>query len=65
MIVLQIDEKGTEAAAATAVVMTKCCAIMTPIEKPPIRFTADHSFLMFMVERKHNAVLFSSRVCDL
>jgi serpin B len=55
---VQVDEKGTEAAAATAVVMSESAA------HPPstARFNADHPFLYFIVDRTSGLVLFMGRV---
>jgi serpin B len=52
---------GTEAAAATAVIMELCgCAF--GVEKPePIEFKADRPFLFFIREVNRNLVLFSGK----
>ena len=55
---VQVDEKGAEAAAATAVVMTRYCAVMNPIE--PKTFTANHGFTLALV-KAHEHVLFIGR----
>jgi serpin B len=55
-----VDEEGTEAAAATAVLMTLAGA-------PPretIEFRADHPFLFFIRHRDTGAILFMGRVVD-
>jgi len=58
---VEVNEEGTEAAAATAVVMTKT-AIMEP-SAPPV-FRADHPFL-FLIRNKHTgSILFLGRVTD-
>jgi serpin B len=58
---LQVNEEGTEAAAATAVVMMwECCAM--EVDEPPKIFKADHPHLLTIWERKHNAILFAGRV---
>ena len=59
---MEVNEEGTEAAAATAVVMALCCAPM-PEQEPKV-FQADHPFLFFIRDRNTNAVLFSGRVLD-
>jgi serpin B len=56
-----VDEKGTEAAAATAVAM-RAGSVMQ--EKPPVDFIADHPFLFFLRHRTTGAVLFLGRVAD-
>jgi serpin B len=57
---VEVNEKGTEAAAATGV-MVPGCAGWAP---PPKVFNVDHPFLFFIRERKTNVVLFSGRVLD-
>lgn len=61
---IDVDENGTEAAAATAVVMIATAA---PHEGPPptpIRFTANHPFLFLIRENASGAILFMGRVTD-
>jgi serine protease inhibitor len=58
-----VNEKGTEAAAATAVVMMDLCCMIVH-EEPSKIFNADHSYLLVMCEHKHNAILFAGRVLD-
>jgi serpin B len=58
---VEVNEEGTEAAAATAVGMAFCGIRATP---EPKVFNADHPFLFFIRDRKTNAVLFSGRVLD-
>jgi len=54
-----VDEEGTEAAAATAVVMRGQLA-----PTPPPVFKADHPFLFLIRDGKTGAVLFMGRVLD-
>jgi serpin B len=56
-----VDEKGTEAAAATAVGMRLGAA---PRPQPPIPFVADHPFLFLIRDRKTGTILFLGRVLD-
>jgi serpin B len=56
-----IDEEGTEAAAATAVVMAKESAA---IEPPPVRFEADHPFVFAIRDVKTGRILFMGRVTN-
>jgi serpin B len=57
---VKVDEKGTEAAAATAIVMAAGGGM------PPkaIEFKADHPFLFFIVDKASGLVLFMGRVAD-
>lgn len=57
-----VDEEGTEAAAATAVVMSLESAAMPPQDL--VRFTADHPFLFFIRDTRSGAILFMGRVAD-
>jgi serpin B len=57
---LDVDEKGTEAAAATAVMMTRS-AIMRPPTPTPV-FRADHPFLFFIRENSTGSILFMGRL---
>ncbi len=57
-----VDEKGTEAAAATAVVMAKAGSA-APTEPPP-EVTFDHPFLFFVIDRASGLVMFMGRVVD-
>ena len=58
---MEVNEEGTEAAAATAVGMVFCGIRATP---EPKVFKADHPFLFFITDRDTRAVLFSGRVLD-
>jgi serpin B len=58
---VEVNEEGTEAAAATAVVM-RVTAIAQP--RPPVVFRADHPFLFVIRDRKTGSVLFMGRVAD-
>ena len=52
---VEVNEEGTEAAAATAGMMTVRCMRFTP------RFCADHPFLFFIHHVKTNGILFCGR----
>jgi serpin B len=59
---LDLDEKGIEAAAATAVVMMKATSM--PVPKPePIEIRVDRPFL-FAIQHRGGACLFLGRVTD-
>eukprot|EP00794_Sanderia_malayensis_P016246 gene16246-17885_t len=55
-----IDEKGTEAAAATAVTFAPRSLPMRPVE--PILFQADHPFLFFIADTTTKMVLFAGKL---
>ncbi len=61
---VDVNEQGTEAAAATGVVMyaTALRRILRP--PPPIIFRADHPFLFLIRDRKTGAILFMGRVTN-
>lgn len=58
---IKVSEKGTEAAAATGVVMA---ASASPAATPPLRFVADHPFLFLVRDDVTGAILFAGRVAD-
>jgi serpin B len=58
---IEVDEKGTEAAAATALGMRGGAAAPTD---EPIPFVADHPFLYLIRDTKTDAILFMGRVVD-
>ena len=57
---VDVNEKGTEAAAATAVIMEGIKAVPAP---PPV-FRADHPFLFLIRDGKTGSILFMGRVAD-
>ncbi|NXT07597.1 SPB6 protein, partial [Prunella fulvescens] len=56
---VEVNEEGTEAAAATAAVMRFLCAREVRIPE----FTADHPFLFFIRHNKTCSILFCGRFC--
>jgi serpin B len=58
---VDVDEHGTEAAAATAVMMKAGSAMQ---QDQPIEFRADHPFLFFIRDRTTGVVLFAGRLSD-
>lgn len=58
-----VDEEGTEAAAATAVVMRATSAMMPPPEPAKV-FRADRPFLFFLRHKPSGAVLFMGKVVE-
>src|SRR5262249_33447948 len=57
---VKVDEKGTEAAAATAVVAEAAASVPPP--KP--EFRAAHPFLFFLRDLRSGLILFMGRVDD-
>jgi len=58
---IDVNEEGTEAAAATGIVM-RPLAMARP--QPPIVFRADHPFLFLIRDNRSGAILFMGRVID-
>jgi serpin B len=56
---VEVNEQGTEAAAATGVVMVGAVAFRP---KPPKVFRADHPFLFVIRDEKSGAILFMGRL---
>lgn len=56
---ITVDEEGTEAAAATAVVMV---ATSAPVEEEPISLTLDRPFTFWLRARTTGAVVFMGRI---
>ena len=60
---VEIDEEGSEASAATAVVM-KLGASPSGASAGPIEFVADHPFLFLIRDRASGSILFIGRVVE-
>lgn len=58
---VEVNEAGTEAAAATAVAMGRGGGMPTPAQ---VTFAADHPFLFVIRDRANGAVLFMGRTVD-
>jgi serpin B len=59
---VDVDEGGTEAAAATGIGMLQiCCCFPTP---PPVVFNADHPFLFVIRDTQSGSILFEGQVAD-
>ena len=57
---IEVNEKGTEAAAATAIVV-RAASLST---KRPLEFCADHPFLFLIGESTTGTILFMGRVSE-
>ncbi len=55
---VEVDEKGTEAAAATGVVMARASLALPP----PTIFRADHPFLFLIRDNRNGSILFLGRL---
>jgi serpin B len=60
---IDVNEEGTEAAAATAVVMRRRLAVRSMQLQPPV-FRADHPFLFLIRDNSSGCILFMGRVTD-
>ena len=58
---IDVNEEGTEAAAATGIVMRSMAMAR---QEPPIVFRADHPFLFLIRDDRSGAILFMGRVTD-
>jgi serpin B len=57
---VDVNEEGTEAAAATAIIVTLTDSVQTPV---PI-FKADHPFIFVIQDTETGNILFMGRVAD-
>jgi serpin B len=60
---IDVNEEGTEAAAATAVTMTRAMAVRVA-PPPPLVFRADHPFVFVIRDNRSGAILFMGRLTD-
>ncbi|MGH9590902.1 MAG: serpin family protein [Terracidiphilus sp.] len=60
---IDVNEQGTEAAAATSTVM-RATAMRRRMPEPPIVFRADHPFLFLIRDTRSGSILFMGRVSD-
>jgi serpin B len=58
---VDVNEAGTEAAAATAVVAKEAAA---PVPETPVVFRADHPFLFLLRDQRTGSILFLGRLTD-
>jgi len=61
-VVIDVDESGTEAAAATGVVITKRTAHMIV---DPVVFRVDHPFIYLIRDNRNDVILFLGQINDL
>ncbi|XP_029648052.1 leukocyte elastase inhibitor-like [Octopus sinensis] len=56
---VEVNEEGTEAAAATAaIVMTRCAMV----RMPPLKFIANHPFVFLIVDKRSQMILFMGKL---
>ena len=60
---IDVNEEGTEAAAATAVTM-RTMSVRARNPAPPPVFRADHPFVFLIRDNRSNSILFMGRVAD-
>ena len=60
---VEVNESGTEAAAATAVVMRLKSRGSSPRRSPPV-FRADHLFMFMIRDRRTGTILFMGRITN-
>ncbi|XP_047107981.1 leukocyte elastase inhibitor-like [Schistocerca piceifrons] len=56
---IEVNEEGTEAAAATAVLIG--LSLTLPLPDPPVIFKADHPFVFLILDQQTHTVLFAGR----
>lgn len=59
--VIEVNESGSEAAAATAIVMLKCCMMIEQVQS----FVVDRPFLFVIYDSKSDTILFLGRIEEL
>lgn len=57
---IKLDEEGTEAAAATAIIIKETA--VDPNAQKPIEFKADHPFMFFIRDQDTGSILFMGRL---
>ena len=60
---VDVNEEGTEAAAATGVVMTTRAAPIQKPKEPPV-FRADHPFIFMIRDNRSRAIMFLGRITN-
>jgi serpin B len=55
---IEVNEQGTEAAAATAAVIS----LKSGLRDDPVRFNADHPFVFFLLDRQTGCIIFTGRL---
>ena len=61
---IQVDEQGTEAAAATGVIARTSATFVGPPPPPPIVFDADHPFIVAIRDHSTGTILFLGQVTN-
>jgi serpin B len=61
---VEVNEEGTEAAAATAIIVKETASVDAPVRRNPV-FRADHPFMFFIRNNRNGMVLFSGHINQL
>jgi len=61
---IAVDEKGSEATAATFLKDVISVSELSPPSPPPIKFHADHPFISLIRDNRTGSILFLGRICD-
>jgi len=59
---IDVQEEGTEAAAATAVMVDDCVEYVEPKPEPIREFKADHPFMFFIEDKRTGCILFMGKI---
>ncbi len=60
---VDVNEEGTEAAAATGIIMAPTAAVIDEPKPPPV-FRADHPFVFMIRDNRNQAILFLGRIMN-
>lgn len=60
---LDVNEEGTEAAAATVVVMNMCFGSSAPRPPKPVVFNANHPFILYIL--KNDVIIFMGKIVNI
>ena len=64
-VIVEVDEEGTEAAAATGMTMTMCSGIVSSDELLTVEFRVNHPFLFANRHGQSGHIVFMGRIAKL